>query len=121
MLSLTNNFRSCKSSTVAATQTGISSFNLIKSAIISTLDFLFSLSRPSLSSAVYYGITVVLRQTVYGIIQGDLSATAIYVIAIIPLILMLVNITHQDDSSTKTATYADDFTAAGKITQIGKK
>ena len=46
MLSLICNFSTSKSSTVAATQTGISSFNLIKSVIISTLDFLFSLSRP---------------------------------------------------------------------------
>ena len=33
---------------------------------------------------------------------------------------MIVDITHQDDSSTKTAAYADDFTAAGKITQLKK-
>ena len=46
---------------------------------------------------------------------------AIYAIVIIPLILMLVDITHQDDLSTKTAAYADDFTAADKITQGGKK
>ena len=31
---------------------------------------------------------------------------------------MIVDITHQDDSSTKTATKTDDFTAAGKITQL---
>ena len=45
---------------------------------------------------------------------------AIYAIAIILLILMIVDITHQDDSSMKTAAYADDFTAAGKITQLKK-
>ena len=33
---------------------------------------------------------------------------------------MIVDITHQDDSFTKTATYADDFTAAGKTTQLKK-
>ena len=46
---------------------------------------------------------------------------AIYAIAITPLILILVDITHLDDSSTKTATSADDFTAAGKITQLKKR
>ena len=45
---------------------------------------------------------------------------AIYAIAIAPLILMIVDITHQNDSSTKTAAYADDFKAAGKITQLKK-
>ena len=52
--------------------------------------------------------------------QVDPTPIAVYVIAIIPLILMIVDITHQDDSSTKTAAYADDFTAAGKITQLKK-
>ena len=33
---------------------------------------------------------------------------------------MIVDITHQDDSSTKTAAYADDFTTSGKITQLKK-
>ena len=47
-------------------------------------------------------------------------AMEIYAIAIIPLILMIVDITRQDDSSTKTAAYADDFIAAGKITQLKK-
>ena len=45
---------------------------------------------------------------------------AIYAKTIIPLIFMIVNITHQDDSSTKTAGYTDDFTAADKITQLKK-
>ena len=44
---------------------------------------------------------------------------AIYATARIPLILMIVDISHQDDSSTKTAAYADDLTA-GKITQLKK-
>ena len=33
---------------------------------------------------------------------------------------MIANITRQDDSSTKTAPYVEDFTAAGKITQLKK-
>ena len=45
---------------------------------------------------------------------------AIYAIATIPLILMIVDIIHQDDSSTKTAAFADDFTAGGKIAQLKK-
>ena len=48
-----------------------------------------------------------------GITQGDSTVMTIYAISIIPLTLMIVDITHQDDSSTKTASYADDFTAAG--------
>ena len=50
--------------------------------------------------------------------QGDPTAMAIYAMAIIPLILMIVDTTHQDDFSTKTAAYADDFKAVGKITQL---
>ena len=56
-----------------------------------------------------------------GTTQGDSTAMAIYAIAIIPLILVIVDITHQDGSSTKTVAYADDFTAAGKIHQLKKK
>ena len=55
-----------------------------------------------------------------GITQGNPTAMGVYAIGIIPLILMIVNITHQDDSSTKTAAYADEFTAACKITQLKK-
>ena len=33
---------------------------------------------------------------------------------------MILDIIHQDDSSTKTAAYADDFTIADKITQLKK-
>ena len=55
-----------------------------------------------------------------GTTQGDPTAMAIYAIAIIPLILMLVDISHYDDPSTKTAAYADDFTAAGKVVQLKK-
>ena len=42
---------------------------------------------------------------------------AVYAIAIIPMILMIVNITSKIDDSTKTTAYADDVTAAGKIIQ----
>ena len=33
---------------------------------------------------------------------------------------MIVDISQQNDWSTKTVTYEDDFTAAGKITQLKK-
>ena len=42
----------------------------------------------------------------------------VYAIAIIPMILMIVDITSKIDDSTKTAAYADDVTAAGKIIQL---
>ena len=43
---------------------------------------------------------------------------AIYAIAIIPLILMLVAEANQVDNTTKTAAYADDLTAAGTIMRL---
>ena len=49
--------------------------------------------------------------------QGDPTAMAIYAIALIPLILVIVDTTRQDDSFTKTAAYADDFEAV--VTVIG--
>ena len=52
-----------------------------------------------------------------GIVQGSPTAMAMYAITVIPLILMIVDITRQDNSFTKTVAYADDFTAARKITQ----
>ena len=55
-----------------------------------------------------------------GTTQGSPTAKAIYAIAITPLILMIVDITRQDDSSTKIAAYADGVTTAGKITQLKK-
>ena len=55
-------------------------------------------------------------QSTEGTTQANPTAIAIYAIPLIPLILMIINITNQDDSSTKTTAYADDFTAAGKIT-----
>ena len=53
-----------------------------------------------------------------GTTQGDLAAMVIYATAIRPLILMLVQITMQDNIHTKTAAYADDLTVAGPIDQI---
>ena len=41
-----------------------------------------------------------------------------YVIAIIPMILMMVDITGKIDDSTETATYVDDVTAARKVIQL---
>ena len=43
---------------------------------------------------------------------------AVYAIAIILMILMIVDITSKTDDSTKTAAYTDDVTAAGKIIQL---
>ena len=43
---------------------------------------------------------------------------AVYAIAIVPMILLIVDITSKTDDSTKTAAYADDDTAAGKIIQL---
>ena len=48
-----------------------------------------------------------------GTTQGDPIAIAVYAIGIIPMILMIVDIT-----SKKTAAYADDVTAAGKNIQL---
>ena len=50
--------------------------------------------------------------------QGDPAAMVIYPIAIIPLILMLVEIRMQDNNNKKTAAYANDLTVAGSIDQI---
>ena len=57
-------------------------------------------------------------QSCEGTTQGDPIAMAVYAIAIIPMILMIVDITSKIDESTKTAAYADDVTAAGKIIQL---
>ena len=53
-----------------------------------------------------------------GTTQSDPIAMTLYAIAIIPMILMIVDITSKIDDSTKTAAYADDVTAAGKIIQL---
>ena len=50
--------------------------------------------------------------------QGDPAAMVINAMAIIPLILILVEIRMQDNSHRKTAAYADDLTVAGPIDQI---
>ena len=42
---------------------------------------------------------------------------AVYAIAIIPMILMIVDITSKIDNSTKTAAYADHVTDAGKVSK----
>ena len=43
---------------------------------------------------------------------------AAYAIVVIPMILMIVDITSKIDDPTKTATYTDDVTAAGKVIQL---
>ena len=53
-----------------------------------------------------------------GTTQGDPAAMVIYAIAIIPIILILVEIRMQDNNYTKTAAYADDLTVAGRIDQM---
>ena len=49
--------------------------------------------------------------------QGNPIAMAVYAIAIIPMILMIADLTNKIDDSTKTAAYADNVTATGKIIQ----
>ena len=53
-----------------------------------------------------------------GTTQGDPAAMVIYAIAVIPLILMLLEIRMQENNHTKTVAYADDLTVAGPIDQI---
>ena len=54
-----------------------------------------------------------------GTTQGDPIAMAVYAIAIIPLMLMILEITNQlPDTKTKMAAYADDFSAAGSIENL---
>ena len=53
-----------------------------------------------------------------GTTQSDPIAMTLYAIAIIPMILMIVDITSKIDDSTKAPAYADDLTAARKIVQL---
>ena len=53
-----------------------------------------------------------------GTIQGDLISMATYAIAVTLMILMIVDSTSKIDDSTRTADYADDVTAAGKVIQL---
>ena len=53
-----------------------------------------------------------------GTTQGDPIAMAVYAIAIIQMIVMMVDITNKIDDSTKTAVYADNVTSVGKIIQL---
>ena len=57
-------------------------------------------------------------QSMEGATQGDLTAMAIYAIAIIPYILTLVAEANQVDCTTKIAAYADDLTSAGTIMRL---
>ena len=57
-------------------------------------------------------------QSTEGTAQGYPIAMIIYSITIILLIFMTNDITLQDYLSTKTAAYADDFTAAANIAQL---
>ena len=54
-----------------------------------------------------------------GTTQGDPIAMAVYATAIIPLILMIIEITNRlPDTSSKTVAYADDFSAAGSVKNL---
>ena len=57
-------------------------------------------------------------QSMEGITQGDPVVMAIYAIAIVPMILMLVEISLQGNYNTFIAAYADYLTAAGPIDQL---
>ena len=54
-----------------------------------------------------------------GTTQGDPTATSIYAIAIIPLVLMIVKImSTSPDNTSKIVAYADDFTAEGTVKDL---
>ena len=50
-----------------------------------------------------------------GTTQGNPSAMGVYATAIVPMILMLVEISLQRNCNTFTTAYANDLTAAGPI------
>ena len=54
-----------------------------------------------------------------GTTQGDPIAMAVYTVAIIPLMLMIMEITaNASEEPSKVAAYADDFTAAGTVESL---
>ena len=53
-----------------------------------------------------------------GTIQGDPAAMAVYAVAILPLIIMLVDASVSKNHATISAGFADDLTAAGKIKEL---
>ena len=65
-----------------------------------------------------YLLLVGVKSNQEGITQGDPTAMAIYAIAIIPLVLMLVEEASQVDNTRKTAAYAHDLATAGTIVRL---
>ena len=59
-------------------------------------------------------------QSIEGTTQGDPAAMAIYAIAIVPKILMLLDISLQRIYNNFTAAHADDLTAAAPIDRLKK-
>ena len=54
-----------------------------------------------------------------GTTQGDSTAMSIYAVAIIPLVLMILEImSTSPDNTSKMVVYADDFTAEGTVKDL---
>ena len=53
-----------------------------------------------------------------GTTQGDPIAMVVYGIAIIPMIMMMVEMNDESDDITRIAGYADDISATGKLKQL---